>query len=240
MMRKASKAIVIFALAYAYMVDHVDAQPANAPQIELVKPSAWRPPFGLDRPGAPSIVRVKVPDPPVGSEFIVEAIDNDVSLVAIPLDQESLIKGPVDVSLPSHADKAVLVEEQSGKRTPVAIAAIERDDLEVEATAEPSGNARVNPIDLGTLLPPQGWLLLGPRTGAIVRVAASWMGDGEQHYTVRAWYSHATEVIGTGTLTSQRGDRESIKPLRPFNHTDSPAPWETHIALDPPPLNKDR
>ncbi|MCC6796850.1 MAG: hypothetical protein IT366_17155 [Candidatus Hydrogenedentes bacterium] len=240
MMRKTFNKFVMAAMACACVLTSANAQPANAPQIELVKPSPWRPPFGIDRPGAPSTVRVKVSDAPVDSAFIVEAIDNDVSLVAIPLDQETLRKSPVEVSLPSHVDKAVLIEERSGKRTPVAITAIERDELEVEATAEPLGDARVNPIDLGTLLPPQGCLVLGPRTGAIVRVAASWMGDGEQHYIVRAWYSHATEVAGEGTLTTQRGDRESVKPLRPFNHTDSPAPWETHIALDPPPLNKDR
>ncbi len=239
MMRTTLNGFIRGGIACVIALGLADAQPSNAPQLVYVKTSPWRAPFGLDKPGASSMVRVTVPDAPVDSAFVVEGIDSDVSVSAVPLDLEALRKGPIEVYLPSHVDKAVLVEEKNGKRVPIAVASIERDELEAEATAEPSSDP-VNPIDLGTVLPPKGWLLLGPRTGAVVRVAASWMGDGEQHYTVRAWYSHATEVMGEGTLTTLRGDRESIKPLRPFNHTDSPAPWETHIALEPPPLTKVR
>lgn len=224
----------------AACIAHAQADDATKPDLMYIKPSAWRPPFGLDKPGAPSVVRAVVPDVPVDSAFAVEAFVNNDSIASVPLDSNALMKGAVEVSLPAHANKAVLVEEKNGKRAAIAIAAIERAEIEVEGVAEPAANARTNPIDLGAILPPKGWLVLGPNSGAVVRVAASWNGDGEQTYTVRAWYSHATEVLGEGTLKSSRGDRETVKPIRPFNHTDAPGPWETHIALAPPPMNKDR
>lgn len=231
---------LIFCCALAACAAFAQTDDASKPALFYVKPSPWRPPFGLDRPGAPSVVRAFVPTAAVDSAYSVEAIDDDDSVIAVPLDAGALLMGPVDVALPSRADKAVIVEEKNGKRAPIAIAAIERAELEVEAVADPAGAARINSIDLGVVLPPRSSLVLGPKEGALVRVAASWTGDGEQTYTARAWFSHATEVFGTGTLKSSRGDRENVRPIRPFNHTDSPAPWETHVLLGPPPLDKDR
>lgn len=210
------------------------------PELVWVKPSPWRAPFGLDRPGAPSVVRASVPDIPSGAAFVVEAFNHDVSVASVSLDSQALAKGPIEIPLPSFADKAVLIEEANGKRAPIAVTAIERAELDVEAVAEATGAKPTNPIDLGVVLPPQGWLVLGPGNAAVVRVAASWNGDDEQTYTVRAWFAHATDAFGTATLKTSRGDREKAQPARPFNHTDSPAPWEAHIALPAPPLTTDR
>ena len=210
------------------------------PELVWAKPSAWRTPFGLDRPGARPVVRVSVPDIPPGAAFAVEAFYRDASVATVPLDSRAIAKGPVDVPLPSSANKAVLIEEANGKRVPIAATAIERAELDVEAIAEAAGSKRANPIDLGVVLPPKGWLVLGPADAAVVRVAASWIGDGERTYTVRAWFAHATDAFGTATLRTSRGDRETVQPVRPFNHTDAPAPWEARIALPAPPLTTDR
>ena len=72
------------------------------------------------------------------------------------------------------ADELVLsVHATRGRRQPVELARqSDRDFAELEADAIARPDAIVNPVDLGTILVPAGWLLLGPGQSATLEVAA--------------------------------------------------------------------
>lgn len=210
----------------------------TAPRIEYQVPSPWRPPFGLDRPGAPSNVRIVVPDPIEKAAYILETSSGADAALSMTYTAEQLSKSMIVVPLPAYVDKARLTVVKDGAHVPISEIKIDRPALEAAADAFPEST--INPIDLGTVLPPKGWLVLAPKMQTRVRVAASWKGDGALKLLARAWFDHAPEASGSGTLETSRGDRERTKPIRPFNHTDAPAPWETHFTLPAPPMTQDR
>lgn len=240
-MRDRPFAFVIFAFFVCMVAAICPAQPKfdpASPRIEYLAPSPWRPPFGLDRPGAPSNVRITVPEPIEKAAYILETSSGSEAAIVMTYTAEQLSKSPIDVPLSAYVDKARLTVVKDGARVPISEIKIDRPDLEAAADASPENV--INPVDLGTVLPPKGWLVLAPKMGTRVRVAASWKGDGTVKLTARAWFDHAPEVSGAGTLETSRADRERIRPIRPFNHTDAPAPWETHFAVPAPPMTHDR
>ncbi len=58
-----------------------------------------------------------------------------------------------------------------------------------EADAQPHTETTFNPVDLGAILVPNGWLLLGPGQAASVDVAAIFRGGDEQNARLRVWFS---------------------------------------------------
>lgn len=58
-----------------------------------------------------------------------------------------------------------------------------------EADALPHTETTVNPVDLGAILVPDGWLLLGPGQAASVDVAAISRRGDEQDARLRVWFS---------------------------------------------------
>jgi hypothetical protein len=61
--------------------------------------------------------------------------------------------------------------------------------LEFEADASTRVDPIANPIDLGTILVPNGWLLVGPGQAATVDVAAISRKRDELHTRLRAWFA---------------------------------------------------
>lgn len=65
--------------------------------------------------------------------------------------------------------------------------------LEFDADALPRVEPVVNPVDLGTVLVPNGWLLVGPRQAAFIEVAAISRRGNELNAQLRAWFSSEPE-----------------------------------------------
>src|SRR5205814_7912154 len=76
------------------------------------------------------------------------------------------------VPLESEADEMILsaVSSPGGKPVELVRQAIPNPNLEAEAIAR--ADLVVNPVDLGTILVPADWLLLGPGQSASLDVAA--------------------------------------------------------------------
>jgi hypothetical protein len=144
-------------------------------KIQLDVAHSWRPPFGLDRVGRPLTVAISATAKPDATKYVL-----------IPLRASNKL-GRFDVSLPEKppylarvtldgivaADELVLLSAQSeNDPKPVELARqpIQLASLEADALARP--DTRVNPVDLGTVLVPSGWLLLGPRQTATLEFAA--------------------------------------------------------------------
>ena len=78
------------------------------------------------------------------------------------------------------------------------------EPFEADAIAEPE--SIVNPVDLGTVLVPHDWLLLGPGQAAVVQVAA-FSRDGERAVRVAAWFESKQDARVQADLALKRAER---------------------------------
>jgi hypothetical protein len=102
------------------------------------------------------------------------------------------------VTIEGYADELVLsrASESSARPLEVVHQAIQIADLEAEAVARP--DQLVNPVDLGTILVPSGWLLLGPAQSSTVEVAAISRSRDLPRAQVKAWFnSQPARVAGS-------------------------------------------
>lgn len=75
------------------------------------------------------------------------------------------------------------------------------DLFEADAVANPE--VIVNPVDLGAVLPPHDWLLLGPGVRSRVRVAA-FSRDRDQRVGIRAWFESSPNAAAQKNATLVR------------------------------------
>ena len=86
------------------------------------------------------------------------------------------------------------------------------DPFEADAAAE--AESIVNPVDLGTVLVPHGWLLLGPDQAAVVRVAA-FSRDRDQPAQVAAWFESSPDArkqVDVNLVRAVRGEARLLMP----------------------------
>ncbi|QEH33436.1 hypothetical protein OJF2_19380 [Aquisphaera giovannonii] len=180
-----------------------DARPVPSFSIVVEKPHAWRPPFGLDRVGAPTTVRVEAAAPPGGRIWLAERErGRETARREIRFPGKAPFVATAAVA-PDTTEAAVLVEED-GTPAGAARTAIERPPLEAEAAARP--DRVVNPVDLGTILVPAGWLLLGPGQAGILEVAALSRVADRPHASVRARFASGS-AAQAAALPLIRGKR---------------------------------
>jgi hypothetical protein len=190
---------------------------SSAYHIQLDRGHPWRPPFGLERIARPITIIVDSSARPEAGNYV---------LAALLMSQEvgrHAIKFPSDppysarVPLEGYADLLVLSRFSKPGEQPVEVArqAIQLPELEADAVARP--DHVVNPVDLGTVLVPSGWLLLGPAQSATLEIAAiSRMADlpGVQ---LKAWFDSAPTLVSTAALPLERGkcSRRTLKLPQP-------------------------
>jgi len=196
-------------------------QPPEGFTIQLEAPHPWRPPFRLDRVGRPVTVRIASKGVPPAGQFLLvehqegrEAIEQEV---VFPAQAPFEVLREVDAATsraelafqPKDADRVVRVAE----------AAIARLPLEADATARPE--TAVNPVDLGTILVPADWLLLGPGQSGVVEVAAVVRENDIPEATVRARFSSDSKTETTA-LPLTRGIRAtaSLRVPHPTSQAD--------------------
>ncbi len=142
-------------------------------QIRLESSHPWRPPFGLERVGRPVTVMIQASERPEGTRYVL-SVRNRGNVVG-----EHEVRFPTDppyaarVTLAGSGDELILsVVSDNERARPIELVRkpVEVADVEVDAIARPA--RIVNPVDLGTILVPSGWLLLGPDQSATLEVAA--------------------------------------------------------------------
>lgn len=180
---------------------------AAAPEVSQLYVDAghpWRPPFGLDRVGAPLQAHVALAAlPEAGRNCLLIAYAGGRQVESHPL-RFTETKAPFWATVPLAAapeEVSVVSEDPGGgrrvelRREPVAL-----PEFVAEAIARP--DRRINPVDLGTVLVPDNWLLLAVGQETIVEVAALSRSRAVPHGRLKAWF-------GDGPAT------ESEFPLEP-------------------------
>lgn len=198
------------------------------PLIRVDSGHPWRPPFGLDRVGGPVAVHVELtaPQPPSRQYSIVAYRDGrELSRESLSLQQnpaegqaKRLIKGqppyfatvrfnslPAEVALYARCPEDGRVQE------------IKRQSVswpEIEAEAIVRADHQINPVDLGTILVPHDWLLLGPGQTAVVHVAVVSRTRDLPSARLRAWFADGEPLeVDARLLRNQRFTQELKLPL---------------------------
>lgn len=185
-------------------------------QIRIEPEHPWRPPFDLDRIGHP--VRVVVE---IGGECQTLA---EFSLVCYREARETARSVLPWTGQPPHVcqltlagrptELAVEAKFSDGATVELARQTFEWPSLEADAVATP--DRTINPVDLGTILPPSDWLLLeGSQKGSIDLAAISHDADVPDAH-VAAWFESAPASKTVSGMALTKGRRAQLRmPLPP-------------------------
>lgn len=189
---------IVAALLLSFLGNCFAAAGETAAPIKLtVEPGhPWTPPFGLDRVGRPldAVVEAAAGVAP-GEEYLVvglrdgkETSRRPVRFVASGGAQKACFGRVILDDWPSQVS---LLVKRSPQSAPVEIARAEVQPplFEAEAIARP--DVLVNPVDLGTVLVPHGWLLLARGRRAEIEVAALNRANDVVKARVAAWLESA-------------------------------------------------
>jgi hypothetical protein len=175
------------------------------PRFQLDAGHPWRPPFGVDRVGALAVIVQFASDAhPVPPHALV-AYRGGVEVERQPVDVAGASPFTARVRVASSPDELVLVAHDAvGNRLERARWRVERPAFEAdaEAVAEPL----TNPVDLGAILPPADWLVLGRGQRANVTVAAFSTADISRAEAV-AWFESAPDAATKGAIELRAGSR---------------------------------
>lgn len=184
--------------------------PAAAPtpfQIRLDAGHLWRPPFGLDRIGRPAEAAVETAAKPAEAGYVLAAFHQGKEIGRRPLRFPDAPPFVARATFEGDPDELVLSAERGPAKEAVELArqAVRRAGFEAEAVARP--DRVVNPVDLGTILVPNGWLLLGTGQSATVDVAALSRSRNEPGAKIRAWFESSPDQAVSMPLPLRRGLR---------------------------------
>ncbi|PYV25677.1 MAG: hypothetical protein DMG24_08760 [Acidobacteria bacterium] len=190
-----------------------------AAQVRVDAGHPWRPPFGLDRVGQPLTVLVEVTaDKPLVREYSLVAYlrKREVGryvLTEINHHRKDETSYSQRLTLDTYPDELALFAQCRFQGKPVELTReeIQRPALEADATARPE--TLINPVDLGMVLFPADWLLLGPDQNSIVDVAAISRGGDLEGARAIAWFESSPKerISEAFPLTSDRKAQVSLR-----------------------------
>ncbi|MHC5544426.1 hypothetical protein ACYOEI_39865, partial [Singulisphaera rosea] len=156
----------------ASAAERTSANTTAAFRITVDPGHPWRPPFGLDRVGRPTVAVVEAGAKPPSSRYELVANRRGKEVGRQPLRFSESPKIVARASFEGSVDELILSAEKDpgGPRVELARQKISPPGLEADAIVKARDSG--NPVDLGTILVPSGWLLLGPDPSATVEVAA--------------------------------------------------------------------
>jgi hypothetical protein len=182
-----------------------------AAHIDVDTEHRWRPPFGLDRVGAPLFVhaRLTTAQAPAG-DFYAAVFEGSRERTRLPLkffrNGSSFVATAQLTTLP---DEVALVAQCPGQKAASVLARQSVGWPVVEADAEAHAQQQINPVDLGAILVPHEWLLLTSSDRAILDVAAISRTRQLPNIRVRAWFDENQPVetempLAAGERSSRR------------------------------------
>ena len=172
-----------------------EAQPAaNAARgfvIALESPHPWRPPFGLERVGQPIILSISTAEDSrlKGFELIVQLRGKEVARHPVTFPAKPPYSARIAIE--DTGDEIVLSASKENGIGRIELARQRMDRARIEADAMARPEKVTNPVDLGTILVPSGWLVLGPGKRGVLEVAARCRDGEELKAQIRAWFGSA-------------------------------------------------
>jgi len=173
----------------------------------------WRPPFGLERVGKPltAVAEISSEKMPIREYSMAGFLDGkEVGRYALGLSQEkSAWTGRANFE--TYPTELVLYAKCrfQGEMVEVARQSYQPPAFEADAVAEPA--ELVNPVDLGAVLVPADWLLLGGTQGGSVEVAAISRGGDVQGARVTTWFESNAQAEVSTTIQIARNQKAQAK-----------------------------
>jgi hypothetical protein len=134
------------------------------------------------------------------------------------------------IELAGFADELVLAAQGGPGGRPAELARLPIQMLPLEAEAVVRPDQVINPVDLGTILVPNGWLLLGPGRSGVLEIAAVCRDRDELEATVHAWFASEPKVNISVAIGLRKGRVERRKLILP--RPSSSADRDTlHVSL---------
>lgn len=157
----------------------------------------WRPPFGLDRIGAPQIERVAISGrgSSAGKYLLVgyrDGRETERHLLQKAAHRSAISE---DVRFESFPQEVALFVScgRGGTLRELTRKSVDGGDIEAEAVARPEH--QINPVDLGTILVPYDWLLLAGGQTTQITVAAISHSRNIPQGRLRAWFDGGGPVV---------------------------------------------
>ncbi|MBA3481572.1 MAG: hypothetical protein H0T51_07135 [Pirellulales bacterium] len=181
------------------------AQPTVRLQIEEVHP--WRPPFGLERVGHSHVAVIEASEALPAGELTLTArlAGSEVARQAVTLSDASPRLARVAFEGLTNFDEMALTLNVPGNATPVELGRQKTSLPLFEADAIARPEQIINPVDLGTILVPGDWLLLGPGQSGRLAVRAIQRTDDDKTITIKAWFESSADPPLLFELPLQRG-----------------------------------
>jgi hypothetical protein len=167
-----------------------------APRFQFDPGHPWRPPFGVDRVGlTPVIVQFASDTRPAPEHWLAAYREGkEVDRQSLDVSGNSPFTARVTFATsPAPEELVLLAKDKDGKAIERARWKVERQALEVDAEA--AADPVINPVDLGTILPPADWLVLGPEQQAVFQ-----QGGGSRRRGARV-----VRIFAGSTVQSRSG-----------------------------------
>jgi hypothetical protein len=227
---RATLAVMLMSLV---VTGRLSAAPPETPvfKVRLDSGHPWRPPFGLERVGRPMLAVVEAAERPPAAVYTLAALRGGKEIGRKSLVFSKAQPFVARASFDGFADEFVLSAAKDAKSPSAELVRqpVQPAEFEAEALARPRDI--VNPVDLGTIFVPHGWLLVGPRQSALVDVAALSRKKDHPNARLRIWFnSKPGEVTADpfGLRTGVRAERRLEIPAPPTDHDRD----VLHVVLD--------
>ena len=195
-----------------------------APRFQLDPGHPWRPPFGVERVGlTPVVVQFASNTHPAPEHWLAAYREGkEVERKALDVSGKSPFTARVTFTTsPAPEELVLLAKNKEGKTAEQARWKVERPALEADAKA--AADPVMNSVDLGAILPPADWLVLGPEQQARVTVAAFSAKEAISGAEVLAWFESEADKATKAAIELRQGVRT-----------------ELNLALPSPAFTKDR
>ncbi len=186
-------------------------------QIRLETQHPWRPPFGVDRVGQPltAVVEVVSENRPYREYWLTAFLDGkEIDRQVFNLSGHYASgKSPYagSASFAVYPDELVLFAKCKFQGDPVEVSRIKVPIRALEAEAVVRPDTVINPVDLGTILPPNDWLLLAAGQKGSLELAAISRASDMAGARVSVWYESVPASKITSDLPLQRNRKAFIK-----------------------------
>jgi len=181
-------------------------------KLRIVPGHPWRSPFGLDRVGrAPdALVTFAERERPTGALLLAGYRQGkEVGRQAV-VSPGQKTRSPVRVPLQAGWEEAALLflGAPSGQPVELARQTVALPTFEAEAVARPE--SVINPVDLGTVLVPNDWLLLAGGQRATLELAAITRGSDVPGARAAAWFESCPAEKTAGAFPLKSGETARV------------------------------